>query len=586
MTDLSHTTSELPSAERDVSTGSQNDPLAAQAATADAQAEAQAAAQAATNAGVARATGVLALGNISSRVLGLTREIAMTSLFGASRAVDAFNYATLIPVTLNDLLIGGHVNSAIIPVLSEVITREGKEAFWRLASVLFSFVMVIVSAIALLLALLSPQVVGLISSGADIQTQQLAAELLRWVAPALVFLALFAVAAGALYALRKFSLPAFAGTVFNAGVVLGTVLLAPPPQITPVLQHGWITLVAARPASGVRAAAFGWLIGALAQLALQLPGLIGGENGLRFTLNWRHPGIRRIALLYTPVLGSLLLDTFVRTFSYNLASQTGVGSVSYMNWATTLIQFPQGLVATAISIAILPTLARQAVLRDQEGEKSFKDTLGLGMRLSITLIIPAAIGLFVLAVPIIRVLFERGAFTEANTQITAMALRLYLIGLPFAAVDLQLVYAFYARQDTLTPAVIGFTSLIVYTIVAVMMLPRFGLFSLMIADSTKHITHSTLSAIILMRRMHGFGSQKLIRTIAKALSAALVMGALALIVLPILERLIGVDGLLHQALVLAIVGGLSLAVYATGATLLRIQEFSWILRMIRSRVGL
>ena len=221
--------------------------------------------------------------------------------------------------------------------------------------------------------------------------------------------------------------------------------------------------------------------------------------------------VRQIVRLYIPVLFSLVIDTFVvRLFSYNLATNSGIaGSTGIMNWATTLIQFPQGLVATAISIAILPTLARQAINGQQPttsaeseeqnstNKQAFRDTLGLGLRLTITLILPATIGLFVLAQPIIQLLFEHGAFTMQATSLTTIALRLYLIGLPFAALDLLLVYAFYARQDTLTPALVGSISLIIYMVVAFTLWPRYGLFSLMIADSVKHIVHALVSAYLL-----------------------------------------------------------------------------------------
>jgi len=213
---------------------------------------------------------------------------------------------------------------------------------------------------------------------------------------------------------------------------------------------------------------------------------------------------------------SLIIDALViRTFSYNLASKTGEGSIGYMNWATTLIQFPQGLVATAISIAILPTLARQSAQIVTEGERPFKDTLGLGLRLAITLILPAAVGLYVMAQPIVALLFQHGAFKAADTLITAQALRLYLIGLPFAAVDLLLIYAFYARQDTLTPALVGIFSLMVYMATAVLLFPRFGLFSLMIADSLKHVVHALTSFVLLMRRLKGMGGQHLTATLLK-----------------------------------------------------------------------
>ena len=181
----------------------------------DAEAAALEAAQEATNAGVARATGVLALGSIASRVLGMARDVALTNLFGASRATDAFIAATLVPTTLYDLLIGGHVNGAIIPVLSDVVTKDGKKALWQLVSVLISLVTVVVTLLVLVLILFAPQVVMLVGSGYDSATQTLATELLRLTAPALIFLSLFAVLSGTLYALRSFTLPALAGARFQ-----------------------------------------------------------------------------------------------------------------------------------------------------------------------------------------------------------------------------------------------------------------------------------------------------------------------------------------------------------------------------------
>jgi len=536
--------------------------------------------QAETNAGVARATAVMALGNVASRVLGLAREMALTNLFGASHAVDAFNVAIIVPKNVYDLLIGGHVNSALVPVLSEVVARDGQKALWQLVSVLCSLVTVALSLLVLLLELFAPQVVEVVGSGFDLRTLALATDLLRLTAPALIFLSLFAVLSGTLYALREFRWPAFAGAVFNGSIVLVTILLVPPLHITPVVTGHSLTWTLSRPAEGIIAATLGWLVGSLAQLALQFPGMKGAF--LRLTLNWKHPAIRQLARLYAPVMFSLIMDTLViRTFSYNLASHTGEGSIGYMNWATTLIQFPQGLVATAISIAILPTLARQAALVTRQ---AFKDTLGLGMRLTITLILPAAAGLFVLATPIIKLLFEHGAFTPYDTGVTTLALRLYLIGLPFAALDLLLVYAFYARQDTLTPALIGLLSLTVYMVIAVVLLPGYGLFSLMIADSAKHIVHSTVSAYLLMRRMEGFGGQRLFVTTAKTAAASLAMALVAALITAPLAAWTAPRGLMGEILLVSLTGGLSLAVFALLAAILRIEELRWLAGMMRRRL--
>jgi putative peptidoglycan lipid II flippase len=536
-----------------------------------------------TNVGVARATGVLALGNVASRIFGLLREVVMTNLFGATAAVDAFNVAVIVPKALYDLLIAGHVNSAIIPVLSEVATRDGRRALWQLVSVLLSLVTVALALLVLAMEVFAPQIVEFVGGGFSPSTLRLAADLLRLTAPALIFLSWFSVLSGTLYALRSFTWPAFAGAGFNAAIVLITVLLVPPVQVTAIPTPTGAVWSLARPANAITVAAVGWLMGTIVQLALQMPGL--RRATLRLTLNWKHPAIRQITRLYTPVMFSLVLDTLViRTFSYNLASQSIEGSTGYMNWATTLIQFPQGLVATAISIAILPTLSRQAVLTTEADRTAFRDTLGLGLRLAITLIIPATVGLFVLAYPIVELIFEHGAFTAVDTMITVMALRLYLIGLPFAALDLLLVYAFYARQDTLTPALVGLVSLTAYMVIAVMLFPRFGLFSLMIADSLKHIIHALVSGYLLARRVNGLGSQRLLLTLGKSGLAALLMGLLATVLLPVLMNRIGTNDLLHEIEVLAVSGGVSVAAYMGLSFLLKIEELQWLWSLLRQRL--
>ena len=536
-----------------------------------------------TNARVARATGVLALGNITSRILGLAREVVLTNLFGATGASDAFRVAVIVPKALYDLLIGGHVNSAIIPILSEVVTTKGRDELWRLVSVLLTLSTALMAVLVLGLEIFAPQIIHVVGGGYDESTLALMAHLLRLTAPALIFLSLFAVLSGTLYALRVFNWPAFAGVVFNASIVIVALVFAPPPQVQAVLDtNGMMTWRNARPAEGVVVVALGWLIGALVQLALQFPGL----RGMRLSIRWRHPAIRRIVALYTPVMFSLILDTLViRTFSYNLASQTGEGSISYMDLATTLIQFPQGLIATAISIAILPTLARQAALTSDDNPGAFHDTLGLGLRLAVTMILPAAVGLFVLAAPIVQLLFEHGAFTVGDTAMTVLALRLYLIGLPFAALDLLLVYAFYARQDTLTPALIGLLSLTIYMIVAVMLFPRYGLFSLMIADSMKHIVHALTSALLLRRRVGGLGDQRLLLTIGKAVLAALAMGIVAQQVMPNLQALIGTRTVIQEGLFVTIIGSVSVCVYLLAAVLLRIEELRWLFSLIRQHIS-
>lgn len=545
-----------------------------------------------TNAGVAKATGIVALGNIASRVLGLVREIVIANLFGATAAVDAFNVAILVPRNIYDLLIGGHVNGAIIPVLSGIVTLKGRDELWRLVSVLLSMLTVILAILVILLELGAPFIVSIIGAGFNDYTQDLATMLLRVTSPALIFMGLFAILSGTLYALKSFTWPAFATAMFNGAIVIIALGFSPSPEYrllwdgTEATMTTWHTI---RPASGIVIVAIGWLVGSVAYTVLQLPGLRDAK--LRFTLVWKHPALRKIGLLYMPVMFSLVLDTLVvRLFSYNLASKSGDGSIAYMNWATTLIQFPQGLVATAISIAILPTLSRQAALiaeesADRENSRAFKDTLGLGMRLATSLIIPATIGLFVLATPIIALIFQHGAFNATDTHVTTDVLRLYLIGLPFAAIDLLLVYAFYARQDTVTPAVIGFFSLTFYMMVALVLWERYGLFSLMIADSVKHIIHAGISAYLLNRRMGGFSDSRLLWTAIKSLIASVIMGAVAFGLLTVLEDILSVTSIIHELLLVGLCAGGSIVVFMLMAYWLKIDEWQWLVGLVRGRLG-
>ncbi len=546
----------------------------------------QAAEQERTNANVAGASGILALGNIFSRVLGLARETMLTFLFGASGAVDAFQVAIIVPRAIYDLLIGGHINGAIVPVLSEIIVTRGKDELWRVVSILMSLVTVALALLVLLIEIFAPQIVMAVASGADAGTVRLATDMLRMTAPALICMSLFAVFSGTLFALRSFTLPAFAGVVFNACTVLVTLALVPSMALQAKLGEiaSLNPFVLARPASGIMVVALGWLIGAIAQMALQLPGL--QLRRLRLRIRWRHPALRSIALLYAPVMFSLIMDTLIiRPFSYNIANQTGAGGIAYMVWATTLIQFPQGLVATAISIAILPTLARQSSEMTEDGRRAFQDTLGLGLRLTATLILPAATGLFVLAIPIIALLFEHGAFGAADTQVTAQALRLYLIGLPFAAVDLLLVYAFYARKDTLTPALVGVVSLVCYMGAALLLFDSFGLFSLMIADSLKHFVHASISGYLLWRRLDGFGSQRMATTVFKTAVASLTMAVAALATLPYLSAAFGAASILHEALLVTVCALLYGSIFLIMARVLRLEELVWLWNLLRRRIA-
>ncbi len=503
--------------------------------------------EAAAGRGIARAAGLIALGNVASRALGLVRETVIADLFGAVGAVSAFRLANRIPTMIFDMLIGGMLSAALVPVFSEYVAGERQDELWHLFSIFLSLAAVILGGLVVVLELFAPQVAWLLAGGYDAELLAVMTRLIRIILPSILLFGLAGIVTGLLYALKCFSLPAFGAAVFNAGLVLTVLLLA-----------GRLDIYSL---------SLGVVAGALLQLLIQLPDL--RDVRVRFALDLRHPALRRILKLYLPVAAGLVISQIQVGIDGNLASRTGESSVAWMQNATTLIQFPHGLVAVAISLAVLPSLSQFSAAADWDG---YRRTLALGLRLVVVLIVPATVGLFVLARPIVALLFEHGAFTAYDTGWTTLALRCYLLGLIFASVDWPLNYAFYARQDTLTPALVGVWSVAVYLVVALALLRPLGMIGLVLADSAKHAGHASVMLWLQWRRVGGLGGRGLVAVTLKAGLASAAMGAAALVTLGGVERVLGTGTLLSEAAAVLGAGGVGLAVYLALAGLLRVEE--------------
>ncbi|MBN1888850.1 MAG: murein biosynthesis integral membrane protein MurJ [Thermoflexales bacterium] len=513
----------------------------------------------AESSGIARAAAVIALGNVVGRVLGLGRETVKSYLFGAAVGVDVFQVASVVPNQLYNLLVGGMVTGGLVPVLSDYADESQQDDLWRLFSTLVTLAGIILAGLVALAVWAAPLVAWLLGRGFDPQARQLTVLMLRVTLPSVFFLCMSGILTGLLYALKRFSLPAFTSSAFNASIVIAALL--------------------AGPRLGVMSMAVGILVGSILQVVLQLPALHNLRP--RWLLDWRHPGLRRLARLYGPVAGSLVIDQAAIYLSVGLASLAGEGSLAWMNYATTLIQFPLGLVVTAISMAILPTLSRQASLAaelasprgDSAPHGEFMATLAHGLKLVLLLIIPAAAGLFVLARPIVGVLFEHGQFSPADTLMTASVLRFYLPGLIFAAIDLPLVYAFYARKDTLTPALVGLACILIYLAAALLptLFHPLHVTDLALANSVQLTSHALIMLVLLRRRI-GRLQGDVLRLAVKAAGCAALMGGGALWVANLLEAMLGGAGLLGELLVVLGSGGVGVIIYLGLMRLLRVPE--------------
>jgi putative peptidoglycan lipid II flippase len=515
--------------------------------------------------GIARATVIIAIGNLVSRALGLIRETVKADLFGATGMVSALEAATIIPTALYNLLIGGVISSTLVPVFSEYTPKGRRDDLWFLASSLMTWATIVLSVLVILTELTASWVVKLPSGGLATEFLQVGARLLQISMPAVIFMTLSGILTGLLYSLKRFTLPAFTAVAVNACIVGAALLFG---------RH-W----------GVRSMAVGLLVGSVAQMLLQLLGL--RDAHLRPVFNLRHPGLRRIGKLYVPLMFSLVIGEVAAILSFNLASRTGEEGVAWMRFAAQLIQLPLGLVATAVSFAILPTLSQQArntlthstdnleptevELNSKRRNEPFLTTLAQGIKMVLVLIIPATVGLYVLARPVVALVFEHGDFDAYDTLHTYQALRFALLGLVFAAIDWPLNFAFYAQQDTLTPALVGLVAVGIY-IVAALTPTLFGpltLNALIFANSVQWASHALIMVWLLNRRIGSLYGYGLFRLLSKVLIASVGMGAVTWFVAERLAKPVAPSGVIDEIVPVGGAAVIGFAVYVVLMTLLR-----------------
>jgi putative peptidoglycan lipid II flippase len=332
---------------------------------------------------------------------------------------------------------------------------------------------------------------------------------------------------------------------------------------------------------GVYALAIGLLAGSVLQVALQLPGI--RDTKLSLVVDWHHPAIRRIAKLYVPIALGLVVDMISRGVSYRLASATGDQSIAWMDYATTIMQFPLGLTSTAISIAILPTLARQANWKNPSDNKAFLKTLSHAIRLVMVLIVPATIGLLVLARPVVELILEHGDFLPKDTDMTTYVLRLYLVGIIAAALDLPLVNAFYARQEAWTPALVGVVGVVVY--LAAALLPSIyrpmQLGDLIIANAIQLCYHAVSMYILLQRRVGSMRGHRLMFTATRATLAAIMMGFVIAGTLWCTTQVSWPNPVVSELVSVLIPGTTGIICYITFMNLMKVPELAQLFQLIK-----
>jgi putative peptidoglycan lipid II flippase len=377
-----------------------------------------------------------------SRILGFARDMVFARVFGAGLGMDAFFVAFKIPNFLRRLFGEGAFSQAFVPVLSEYKACREHEEVQALADRVAGTLLGVLLMLAVVGVLAAPVVVMIFAPGFlhDQHKFDLTAQMLRITFPYIVFISLVAFGAGILNSYGRFGVPAFSPVLLNLSLI-GTALFLAPHMADPVKGLAW-----------------GVFLGGVAQLALILPALRGIRLLPRPRWGWHDSGVRRILKLMGPaVLGSsvaqinLLLDTLIASFLVT-------GSVSWLYYSDRLMEFPLGVFGIALSTVILPTLSRSHARASRE---AFSQTLDWALRWVVVVGVPAAVGLLLLAGPVLSTLFLSKAFDVEDVYMARLSLMAFAAGLPAFILVKVLAPGFYSRQDTRTPvriAVVAMTS--------------------------------------------------------------------------------------------------------------------------------
>lgn len=501
-----------------------------------------------------KSTGTIGIATAISRILGFIRDIVIAGFFGTSLAAQAFFVAFRIPNSLRDIVGEGAMNSAIVPVLTEYKVKKDESEFLRVSRILFNISFVSLSIVTILGMIFSPVIVRLIAPGfiREPSTLDLTIHLNRIIFPYLILIGLTAFTMGVLNTLKHFASPAFGPCLLNLALIGAALWLCP--------RYGVMGLVA------------GVLIGGVMQLALNCVTMYRKGITINFREGFRHPAVKKIGKLLLPrAFGSAIyqVNIFVDTMAASLAWIVGSGGVAALYYANRLIQFPLAIFGLALAQAALPKLSQEFSSNDIP---RMKDTLAFSLRTTFFVMIPASVGLALLGMPIIRVLFQRGEFSEYSTYITQSALFFYSFGMfSYSGVKL-LVTCFYSMHDTVTPVKTAFAAVVINIALILILMWPLKLGGIALATSISATFNFVALYVLLRKRLGRLHTREILDSFIRILLSSIVMGIILNII----------SGRLHG------IGGLAISIFAGMATfiaaafVLKVKEMNgavaWILK--------
>ena len=473
------------------------------------------------------------------KVLGFARQLLIARQFRLSAELDAFNAANNIPDLIFVLVSGGTLALAFIPVLSETLEKKGRTAAWDLFSRIANLVFLVAAGLSIVIALLADVLVrGVVTPGFSLEQQRLVADLMRLnLISTLIFSVSGLVMAG-LQANQHFLLPAMAPSMFDLGMLVGVLILAPETGY----QLGPLHLPAF--GLGIHGLVYGGILGALLYLGIQVPGLIRYRFRWTPAINLRHPGVLQVLNLLGPRMVTVGFIQVVFILQDNFASWLVEGSVSALVYGWLFMQVPETIIGTAIATVLLPTISELIARNDFDG---FREALNKAVRVILALTIPVAAILSTGLRPLVGLL----GFEATAADLVVWTGRAYMLGIIGHALLEIAARGFYARQDAITPMLLSGLATLLFAGLAWALARPLGAPGIALANAIAFTTEALILWWLHHRRMPGVlkVSSTLWRALpAAALGALLVYGMLRL-PLPVPDLILGLGGLLAGGLV-------------------------------------
>jgi putative peptidoglycan lipid II flippase len=509
---------------------------------------------------IARSTAFFSIATAASRIAGLVREIFAAGYYGVSGPMSAFTIAFQVPNLVRTLFADAALQPAFIPVFTEQLEQRNYREAFRLASTLLLLIALVLGAITALFVLVAPVLMPLFAPGFEGEILDLTVTLSQILFPILILLGVSGIVVGVLQSYDRFGAFAIAPFFWNVTIILVLVVLAP-------MFEG---------RDRIYAYAIGILVGTLVQLLIPVFDLRNTPFRFSLSFDWRNPGVRRVLLLMLPVtlsLGLINFNLLVNSLFGTLVSEEAPAAIDK---AFRIYQLPQGIFSVAIATVLFPTLARFA----SRGEHAnLRATMANGMRQILFVLIPAAAAILVLSEPMIRLVYQRGEFTPAQTDLVATALFWFAFSLPTNGLFLLLTRTFFSLQRPWVPTAIAVGNL------AVTALAALGLYHLgvggIVASTAIATTSSVFVQIVILRRL--LDGLELGRLLAGAMRISVAAAALAVVSYGVWDLLDGAlgRGLGGQIVSLGTALGLGGVTYVAAAKLLRIAELEQMVRLLR-----